>query len=512
MDGLFRKPDDVTKVMYKDGDTEDIINVILHADKYAARDTVEVAKKFERQNFKKQCRSIYDFVRKNIRYRADQNGHERIKSPSVVWKDKYADCKSMSILIGSILKNLGIKYAYRFAKYKSYGDFTHVYIVAEKSGRQIIIDATLDQFNYEVPHRGKTDKWMSKISYVHGAGLGKSKIGQAAPKRYYALNTYTSGEFKLMLHDERLEILQSYYGDQTGIIQLGRNMINRSLTMGLHSGAGLTSFSGQSIPKELQYLSKIIRDSQRRINPAGAIFSSQRREAISGKFDDYLVKPGEYDCKRYAADQFAQTKNIGTLVVAKKECLEFQLLENLFNEKLGDTGHQVLYQWMTKAQSRENATVAVKYDRHLLAMQTLAALSKLDLDLIQEAAHNGVMRMNQKKGIAPLEPIPTINVLRQAGKSNSIGFDPATFTAIATAIIGALAATVDVITQLKQPGTSYYASAQQLAGAGYGTEQFGPDKDGGDFLYEATGGAIDTQSALPLIGVAVGAYLLLSNN
>ena len=59
----------------------------------------KIAKEF------KDLESIWTFVHTKIEDVRDEPGDERIKLPAVTWKDRYGDCKSMSLFIGSILKN-----------------------------------------------------------------------------------------------------------------------------------------------------------------------------------------------------------------------------------------------------------------------------------------------------------------------------------------------------------------------------------------------------------------------
>lgn len=146
-------PDGKADVMYRVGDTEDIIKVILEADSKAAKDTAAFASSFAPSYAG--LRKLWNFVHDNIKYIEDKPGHERIKSPAVTWQDRYGDCKSMSVFIGSVLNNLGIPYNYRFVGYKKGNDVSHVYVVAYLGNREVILDAVHHRFDEEV-------------SYTHG--------------------------------------------------------------------------------------------------------------------------------------------------------------------------------------------------------------------------------------------------------------------------------------------------------------------------------------------------------
>lgn len=146
------------EVIFSDGDTNDIVSVILHADTLAKEFTERFAPYLRGQNVKDTTKKIWDFVKTNIRYKRDQTGHERVKSPGKLWADKEGDCKSMSVFIASILQNLGIPYKYRFAHYPNAArpfdkDVNHVFVVAiDERGGEIPVDTVADRWNYEEPY------------------------------------------------------------------------------------------------------------------------------------------------------------------------------------------------------------------------------------------------------------------------------------------------------------------------------------------------------------------------
>ncbi len=158
--GHIKKPKGIWETMHEDGDTQDIIDVILYADKRAAKDTEAFAKLFNPT--KRSLRDLWKFTRFNIGYLADRPGHEKVKSPAATNASKIADCKSKSIFIGSVCQNLGLKYDYRFIAYwDKYGkpakNVTHVYVVVHLNGRKVPMDAVHTRFAEEVPYSWKKD-------------------------------------------------------------------------------------------------------------------------------------------------------------------------------------------------------------------------------------------------------------------------------------------------------------------------------------------------------------------
>lgn len=144
-------------VRHKSGDTADIIRTIMYAD---AKSGVFVSPESTRclygPNQYETLRNVWTAVRQQIRYRADRPGHERVKSPGALVASGVGDCKSFSLLIGSILRAMQIPFVYRFTSYAP-GDYTHVYVVAHTGMGDVIMDAVHTRFDDEVQYKRKKD-------------------------------------------------------------------------------------------------------------------------------------------------------------------------------------------------------------------------------------------------------------------------------------------------------------------------------------------------------------------
>jgi hypothetical protein len=126
------------------------------------------------------CKNLWDFVYNHIAYKKDEDGKEQVRSPARTWHDRHnvdpktgepmgVDCDCMSLFIGSVLYNLNLpaRIVFRITKYsKSY--FEHIYpVVVLPSGKEIIIDCVLHQFNKEEPYTEKKDTTMD-LEYLNG--------------------------------------------------------------------------------------------------------------------------------------------------------------------------------------------------------------------------------------------------------------------------------------------------------------------------------------------------------
>lgn len=152
-DRLIKQPIGVKDVIHQNGDTSDIIDVILYADAHKGNDVVAFANTLKRNSRKATLKAVFDFVFENIKYVEDARGLEDVKSPSQTYHSGYGDCKSMSILVAALLDALGFKYKYRFVSYKKKHPVTHVYVVSEG----VYLDTVLGVFNKQTDFAYKKD-------------------------------------------------------------------------------------------------------------------------------------------------------------------------------------------------------------------------------------------------------------------------------------------------------------------------------------------------------------------
>lgn len=153
------KSPNVSKTMFKNASVDDIINVILYADTLSKPFTDQFAPMLRARTDEDTLRNVWKFVRDNIRYIEDNEGNEIVKSPGKTWQDKTGDCKSMSVMVASLLKNLGYQYYYRVAFYDpSTPNQGHIYPVAVTAeGEEYIVDAVHPRFDVEYTYWKKQD-------------------------------------------------------------------------------------------------------------------------------------------------------------------------------------------------------------------------------------------------------------------------------------------------------------------------------------------------------------------
>ncbi len=116
------------------------------------------------------ARNIWNFIYNHIQYKQDNPLREQLRQPLRTWKDRTTgvDCDCYSILISSMLTNLGIAHSFRIAAYKA--DYQHVYVVVPDGSKNIIIDCVADRFNYEVTPTKTKDFTVMNGSSLNGFG------------------------------------------------------------------------------------------------------------------------------------------------------------------------------------------------------------------------------------------------------------------------------------------------------------------------------------------------------
>lgn len=131
--------------------------------------TKKIADFLRKENHFETCRNIWNFCFHHIQYKRDQDGIEQVRSPARAWQDRISgiDCDCLTVLISSMLTNLGIPCMIRLTGYKSGGEFEHVYPIALTDSGTVILDCVVHRFNYEVPYKFKKDVHM-KLHFLNG--------------------------------------------------------------------------------------------------------------------------------------------------------------------------------------------------------------------------------------------------------------------------------------------------------------------------------------------------------
>lgn len=120
------------------------------AENYLA--VAELAEYLRDNNDEETFRNIWNYVKEKIRYQNDVRGKEQLRTPQRTISDKTGDCDDMSILISSMLINLGYAHELYVTAYKQKDQWQHIYpVVYDRNGKRYVIDCVpeIPYFNYE---------------------------------------------------------------------------------------------------------------------------------------------------------------------------------------------------------------------------------------------------------------------------------------------------------------------------------------------------------------------------
>jgi hypothetical protein len=214
------KPKNVEQLHFKDGDTGDIIAVLLAHERRDFSELCAFAERFRDKDPMRSALKVHNYIVENIKYKADPSGEQWIRTPQRLVADRQGDCKSFTLFTIAIFKCLGIDYLVRFASYDKTSPVTHVYPVALIKGEQIPVDAVLsleyryNSFGKEKRYAYKIDRPMTRISTLAGIGNSQSEVAQKiraarteAPKKYIPFDVLSEGQARLDLLERQLKLI-----------------------------------------------------------------------------------------------------------------------------------------------------------------------------------------------------------------------------------------------------------------------------------------------------------------
>lgn len=101
----------------------------------------ELVAGFPGKDFYSEIRSLFYFVRDQIRYMRDIDGVETLQTPVVTLENRWGDCDDKSLLLGTLLLSIGHPVRFKAVGIDG-GDFEHVYVETKLGSRWIALDST----------------------------------------------------------------------------------------------------------------------------------------------------------------------------------------------------------------------------------------------------------------------------------------------------------------------------------------------------------------------------------
>lgn len=289
-------------------------------------------------NCKETFENVWNFVRQNIKYQNDEPGLEQLRTPQRTLHDQTGDCDDMSILISSILTNLGHNHELVVAAYRNADQWQHIYPAAYSSnGTRYVIDCVpeIPHFNYEAqPIRNKIviDMRLEELGSVSAGML--SELTQP-----FDINNL-SGAF---VEDDQLEVIQGILGNvaivgpedeyDTAISgsELQRNIILKQLMD-----------ARQTLEKEVNSPSEMsqINDNKTELKLVNDIINSFNEDAGRDEAIEIAISQGTLYQNFYKAIQYAFDESVNGLSGESDEEMYYlkvladnDMLEELISDK-----------------------------------------------------------------------------------------------------------------------------------------------------------------------------------
>jgi hypothetical protein len=203
-----------------EADNADIRKAIVQAVPKATEQTKEMANGFSGSNDQETCKKIFDFLKNQIRYKAD-GPDQIIRYPSALLKTRTGDCKSYSLLTAAILNNLKIPCRFVLQSFNEDPTPSHIY-VETLSG--VKCDAVYGKFNSEKP---STFQYTIPMNVKYMSGITGCGCNSSSNNSSCGCNVTSIGAVKIGLTDANRKdcdtkhpVLKTWFGDTN---KLSRN-------------------------------------------------------------------------------------------------------------------------------------------------------------------------------------------------------------------------------------------------------------------------------------------------
>jgi organic hydroperoxide reductase OsmC/OhrA len=155
-----------SKMIVRDQQVPDIISAMLSAHKMYASEYDKISKDFYSGDGVQTAKKLFEFLKKNVRYKIESDKAQRIMSPSAILSLGKNDCKNYALFIMGVLDSLkrkGLinnKIYYRFASYRLLDEIPHhvFAVIQDNLGNEYFIDPVLSTFNERKTYYHKIDK------------------------------------------------------------------------------------------------------------------------------------------------------------------------------------------------------------------------------------------------------------------------------------------------------------------------------------------------------------------
>jgi hypothetical protein len=186
-----------SKMIVRDQQVPDIISAMLSAHKLYATEYDKISKDFYSGDGVQTAKKLFEFLKKNVRYKIESDKNQRIMSPSAILSLGKNDCKNYALFIMGVLDSLkrkGLinnKIYYRFASYKLLDEIPHhvFAVIQDQDGNEYFIDPVLSKFNERKTYYHKIDKEPNMPLYSVSGINNNNQVGLFKKKKPASVST-----------------------------------------------------------------------------------------------------------------------------------------------------------------------------------------------------------------------------------------------------------------------------------------------------------------------------------
>jgi hypothetical protein len=186
-----------SKMLVRDQQVPDIISAMLSAHKLYSSEYDKISKDFYSGNGVQTAKKLFEFLKKNVRYKIESDKNQRIMSPSAILSLGKNDCKNYALFIMGVLDSLkrkGLinnKIYYRFASYKLLDEIPHhvFAVIQDQDGNEYFIDPVLSKFDERKTYYHKIDKEPNMPLYSVSGINNNNQVGLFKKKKPAPVST-----------------------------------------------------------------------------------------------------------------------------------------------------------------------------------------------------------------------------------------------------------------------------------------------------------------------------------
>jgi hypothetical protein len=187
-------------LLKRDQGVPDIITAMLSAHKIYQNEYDKISQDFYTGDAIQTAKNVFNFLKKNVRYKIESENNQRIMSPSAIVSLAKNDCKNYALFIMGVLDSLKRKglikndIFFRFASYKLLDEIPHhvFAVIVDRDGTEYYIDPVLSSFNERKTYFHKIDKRPNMPMYSISGVSNNKQVGLFKKKKPAATQTATA--------------------------------------------------------------------------------------------------------------------------------------------------------------------------------------------------------------------------------------------------------------------------------------------------------------------------------